>query len=310
MAATAIVALISTATAAATGTLFFGSIAAHFLITTAMGAALNALTPKPKIGAGSRGFSLRGESGAALDHQIIYGEARVGGARIYDAASPVETNQYLHRILAFAGHKIDSYQEIYLNDEEVTIDPVTFLVTAPEKYAGKVRIKQYLGDDNQTADADLISDTAALTDGKWTSDHRLRGIAYLYVRFEYDANAFPNGVPAVSAKIRGKAVFDPSTSTTIWSDNPALCIRDYLTSEYGLNQPSGRIDDTLVSAAAAICDQTTESEKRYTCNGSFTTGAEPSAIVTNLLSSMGGLLWYGQGKWRMNDFPLYPSLSS
>lgn len=307
MAASALLGLISAGTTALTGGTLLGGFLVggagtfftHFLVTTAMGVALNALTPKPNLG-GTGGFSIRGESGAALDHQIIYGEARVGGARIYDSTSS-ESNQFLHRILAFAGHKIDSYQEIYLNDEVVAIDTNTNLVTSPSQYAGKVFIKQYLGDDDQLADADLIQSTALLdpNEGKWTSDHRLQGIAYLYVRFEYDSNAFPNGVPAVSAKIRGKAVFDPRTSLTVWSDNPALCIRDYLTSEHGLNQPNARIDDTLVVTAANICDQTTESEKRYTCNGAFTTRAEPSTIVTNLLTSMGGLLWYGQGKWRM-----------
>jgi hypothetical protein len=312
MAITAIVAAISTASAvigaggvaafsftgfglSLTG---FSAVAASFLVTTAMGAALNALAPKPKIGAaGSQGYSLSGQSGAALDHQIIYGEARVGGARVYDSSTG-GNNEYLHRILAFAGHEIDSYQEIYLNDEVVTLDG-SGNVTSPSKYNGFVRIKTYLGTTTQTADTDLVNETSTLTDGIWTTDHRLQGIAYIYVRFKYNQDAFPNGVPAVSAKIRGKKVFDPRTSTTAWSDNPALCVRDYLTSDYGLAQTSGRIDDTLVSAAANICDQTVESEKRYTCNGAFTTGLEPSAIATNLLTSMGGLLWYGQGKWRM-----------
>lgn len=356
------------------GFLGIGVLAGHFLVTTAMGAALNALTPKPKFSgaSGPRGFNLRGESGAALDHQVIYGEARVGGARIYDASTG-GSNEYLHRILAFAGHEIDSYQEIYLNDGKVILGTITtysysisYTVNIPDggtetytntytsstdyavggislstfeqitgfspsrwvsgsinskttlstqenvvtgvllpdgttttRYNNLVRIKTYLGTTTQTADADLVSETAGLADGAWSVNHRLQGIAYLYVRFQYNADAFPNGVPAVSAKIRGKKVFDPRTSTTAWSDNPALCVRDYLTSDYGLSQPSDRIDNTLVNAAANICDQTVEGEKRYTCNGSFTTGLEPSDIVTNLLTSMGGLLWYGQGKWRM-----------
>jgi hypothetical protein len=305
MAASAIIGLISAGTTALTGGTLLGgflvggagTLFTHFLVTTAMGAALNALTPKPSISAASRGYSLRGESGAALDHQIVYGEARVGGVRVYDASTG-GNNEFLHRVLAFAGHEIDSYQQIYLNDEVVTLDG-SGNVTAPAQYVGFVRIKTYLGTTTQTADPDLVAATSGLTDGIWTTNHRLQGIAYVYVRFQYNQDAFPNGVPSVSVKIRGKKVFDPRTSTTAWSDNPALCVRDYLTSAYGLAQPSGRIDDTLVTAAANISDQTVESEKRYTCNGSFTTGAAPSDILTSLLTSMGGLLWYGQGKWRM-----------
>ena len=312
MAVSAIIGAVSTAgavlgTAGGVGAFTFlsfgagvASVAARFLVTTAMGAALNALAPKPKapsLSEGSRGYQISGTSGAALDHQIIYGEARVGGVRIYDASTGTD-NKYLHRIIAFAGHEIDSYQEIYLNDDVVTIDS-NGNVTSPSRYNGNVRIKTYLGTDNQAADRNLISDTKTISDGRWTTSHRLRGIAYIYVRFRYDVDAFPNGVPSVSAKIRGKKVYDPRTATTVWSDNSALCIRDYLTSEYGLDQPASRIDDTLVTTAANICDQTVSGEKRYTCNGAFTTGLEPSEILNDLLSSMGGLLWYGQGEWRM-----------
>jgi hypothetical protein len=278
--------------AGAAGTFF-----THFLISTAMGVALNALTPKPSLGATSRGYSIAGESGAALDHQIIYGEVRVGGVRVYDASTGTN-NEFLHRIMAFAGHEVDSYQEIYLNDEVVTLD-VNGNVTSPSRYNGFVRIKQYYGTTAQTADADLISETSALTDGRWTSAHRLQGIAYLYVRFKYSADAFPNGIPAVSATIRGKKVFDPRTSTTAWSDNPALCLRDYIASDYGLDQPSGSIEDNLVEDAADWCDDTVDSEVRYSCNGNFITSFEPSQILSDMLTSMGGLLWYSQGKWRM-----------
>lgn len=295
------VALGITAPIFAGGLLGLGAVFTQFLVTTAMGAALNALAPKPNfsgLNSASRGYSISGESGAALDHQIIYGEARVGGVRIYDASTGT-TNEFLHRIVAFAGHEIEGYQQIYLNDEIVTVDPVTGNVTSPSRYNGFVRIKRYFGSDTQLADPDLISETASLVDGKWTSDHRLLGIAYLYVRFKYSQDAFPNGIPSVSATIRGKKVFDPRTSTTAWSDNPALCLRDYLTSEYGLNQNASKVEDTLVITAANICDQTVSGEKRYTCNGSFLTSFQPSQNISDLLSSMGGLFWYSQGKWRM-----------
>jgi len=315
MAISAIMGAISTATVAfTTGAFLGGSMLTHFLISTALGAVLNALTPKPSF-TQSRGFTLQGESGAALDHQIIYGEVRVGGARIYDASTGTD-NEYLHRILAFAGHEINSYQQIWINDayvsnlENTGTDGNGYViynvkeVTDPDgntsaRYDGFIQIKQYLGTTNQPADANLITDTASLTDGQWTTDHKLSNIAYLYVRFKYSADAFPNGVPAVSAIIRGKKVYDPRTATTAWSDNPALCLRDYLTSDYGMSQPSARINDTLVSTAANICEQSVESEERYTCNGAFVTNLTPSQIITDLLTSMGGLLWYAQGQWRM-----------
>ena len=298
MAVSAVMAAISTASVAmTTGAYILGSALTHFLISTAMGAALNALSPKPKVATSSRGYSINGESGSALDHQIIYGTARVGGVRIYDTSTGTNNN-FLHRIMAFAGHEITSYDQIYLNDEVVTIDG-SGNVTSPARYNGYVRIKRYYGTAAQTADADLIADTASSTDGKWTSNHRLRGIAYVYVRFQYDADVFPNGIPVVSATIRGRKVYDPRTGLTVFSNNPALCMRDYLTAPFGFAQPSSRISDTQVTTAANVCDELVSGNKRYTCDGSFVTSFAPNQVLSDLLTSMGGLLWYSQGKWRM-----------
>jgi len=304
MAISALVAAISTGVGVVAGNIAVSSAFTYFLLSTAMGAALNALTPKPTVpssslGRSSGGYSLQGTSGSALDHQIIYGETKVGGVRIYDSSTGSK-NKFLNRVIAFAGHEIDSYQKIYLNDDLVKLDS-SGNVTSPSRYKGLVRIKRYFGTETQTADAQLISETSglAVAKGRWTTSHRLQGIAYLYVRFTYDADAFPNGIPAVSAVIRGKKVFNPALNTTTWSNNPALCIRDYLTSSYGLEQPASRIDDDLVNIAVSICDQTVEGEKRYTCNGAFVTGSSPENILNDLLTSMGGLLWYGQGKWRI-----------
>jgi len=302
----AIMGAISAGTAALTGTLMTGAwmgalsgtFMGHFLVSTAMGAALNALTPKPKISvAGSQGYSIQGQTGAALDHQIIYGKTRVGGVRVYDSTTGTG-NEFLHRVIVFTGHEIESYEDIYLNDEVVTLDG-NGNVTSPSRYDGFVTIKKYFGTSTQTADTDLIAATATLTDGKWTTFHRLQGIAYLYVKFKYNQDAFPNGVPSVSAIIKGKKVYDPRTATTAWSENPALCLRDYLTSDYGLNQGANRVDDSLVSIAADICEETVEGEDRYTCNGAFVTSLSPTQIISDLLTSMGGLFWYSQGKWKM-----------
>lgn len=304
MAISALVAAISTGVGVVAGNIAVSSAFTYFLLSTAMGAALNALTPKPtapssSLGRSSGGYSLQGTSGSALDHQVIYGETKVGGVRIYDSSTGTK-NKFLNRVIAFAGHEIDSYRQIYLNDDLVTLDS-SGNVTAPSRYKGLVRIRRYFGTTTQTADTQLISGTSSLavSRGRWTTNHRLQGIAYLYVRFTYDADAFPNGVPAVSAVIRGKKVVNPANNVTAWSDNPALCIRDYLTSSYGLDQPESRIDDDLVNAAVAICNQTVEGEKRYTCNGAFITGSAPETVLNDLLTSMGGLLWYGQGKWRI-----------
>lgn len=286
--------------AIATGVTFL-TVAVGFLAQAAIGLALNALTPKPKARGVNRGYQVT-TRGSALDHQIIYGRMRTGGVIVYDKTTGVN-NLYLHRVIAFAGHEIQSFDEIYIDDEVLTLD-TNGEVTAPSKYAGAIRINEHLGTADQAADSDLVSE-----DPSWTNEHRLRGIAYLYVRLQFNQNAFPNGVPDITATIKGKKVYDPrevshdsdDPTTWEWSDNPALCLRDYLSEGYGLSEADANIDDTLVATAADVCDETdtVSGEKRYTCNGAFVTQVTPFDILNDLLTSMGGLLWYAQGEWRM-----------
>lgn len=312
MAATALMALASAASSVAMGSTFtvlgLGTFASHFLVSTAMGLALKALAPKaPSIGEGATGISIQGASGSAIDHPIIYGRTKVGGVRIFDVTTGTE-NKYLHRILAFAGHEIEAYDEIYINDMLVSgldTDGNVSEVTDPDgatsdRFDNLIRIKRYYGTTTQVGDPDLVSATSSLNDGegKWTSAHRLQGIAYLYIRMKADSKAYPNGVPSISAVIKGKKVLDPRTNRTAWSDNPALCLLDFMTQPHGMKTKISRISLEDIVAAAAICDEDVDGQKRYTCNGSFLTGATPQRLLDPILTSMGGIMWYAQGKFR------------
>lgn len=315
MAISAGMALMSTATGFLTGgaaslafgsTLGFlglGSIASHFLVTTAIGAAIHALSPKSSTQAS--GYNVTVTSSVA-DHQIIYGKTKAAGVRVFDASAGTN-NKYLHRVIAFTGHEIEAFDEIYINDALVTSVDVNGNVvevllsdgTTSNRYNGYVRIKEHLGSTDQLADSDLVAEV-----GDWTTEHRLRGIAYLYVKFSFNGDVFPNGVPEITAVIKGKKVYDPRTGITAWSDNSALCLRDYLTNTtYGLKEDADSVDDDLFVVAANVCDYmdypTLTGNQRYTANGSFTTATNPYTLLNNLLSSMGGLLWYAQGKWRV-----------
>ena len=268
----------------------------------ALGAAIRALTPKPSVP--NRGYQVNSR-GSALDHQIIYGKVRVGGAVVYDESTGTN-NKFLHRIIAVAGHEVESFDRLYINDSYVDVTDIDVEGNVPEvvdsdgstsdRYDGKLRINFHLGASDQDVDRDLKNESS-----KWTDQCRLRGIAYMYVRLKFDADVFPNGVPTFTAEVKGKKVYNPSTGTTVWSDNPALCLRDYLTSSYGLAELSANIDDTLINSAVAVCNQTNTDAgtTRYTCNGAFTTNLTPYDAINNILTSMGGTLWYAQGKWRV-----------
>ncbi|HEX6828802.1 MAG TPA: hypothetical protein VF104_07470, partial [Burkholderiales bacterium] len=189
--------------------------------------------------------------------------------------------------------------------------PVNSLI--PLDVGTLVRVNKHLGAADQTADADLVAEA----EGQWTADHRLRGIAYLYARLEFDyrenINAFPSGVTNVSALVKGRNVYDPRTETTAWADNFALCVLDYLigtvsieggTEPIGVGATLDEIDVESFIAAANICDEEIEiaaggTERRYTCNGSYTMDGNPATIVDQLLPCAAAQLVYSAGKYRL-----------
>lgn len=274
-----------------------GFFAMNFAVTVGLSYLSSALAPKPKQAGVFRtesGYQVAGV-GAAQDHAVIYGQTRVGGVVVYKEAT--DNNKFLHLVVAIAGHECEEITSVYLNDEILTLDG-SGNATAPSKYNGFVRVIKHLGTDDQTADSTLIAES----DGLWTSDHRLQGVCYAYIRLQFNADSFPNGEPAISFLVKGKKVYNPNTASTAWSDNAALCLRDYLVADYGL--ATDDIDDTLFASAANVCDETVSlaaggTEKRYTTNGSFLTSAQPKDVIDDLLRAMGGTIWYAQGKWRI-----------
>jgi hypothetical protein len=143
----------------------------------------------------------------------------------------------------------------------------------------------------------------AESEAGWTLNHRLQGIANIYVRLKFDTDAFPSGIPTVSALVRGKKVYDPRTSTTAYSANPALCIRDYLTdTKYGLGVTADELDDTAFIDAANACDESVAlaaggTENRYEFHGTLTTSNAPKKILEEMITSCGGVISYVNGKF-------------
>jgi hypothetical protein len=235
-------------------------------------------------------------------HTWIYGTAKVGGVQTY-ATSSGAGNQYIHVIVTIAGHEVTGIDSVFFNEDEITTGQIDASgnVTAG-KYAGVARVKKYLGSPTQTADADLIAEAPA---SEWTSDHRGRGIAYLYVRLAYSADIYPGGVPNITAVVRGRALYDPRTGSTAFSNNAALCILDYLRSTSGLGIAADEWDSTWWSAQANLCDEdvaisASTTQKRYTIDGVFPLSDRALDIVERMMSSCVGALTYVDGRYKLH----------
>ena len=272
-----------------------------FLVTTAVTSwALSALAPKPKFGASTNsGGILVNARDAAAPQDFVYGEVRKGGVITY-ASTTGTANKYLHQIIVLAGHELTSIGDIYLNDEVATLSGDYVTTVGDIDYESKILIKKFTG----AAGQDVGTTLASLPDNQpvLAPNFRGDGIACLYVRYEYDQEKYPSGLPIITAKVQGKKVYDPRTSTTDYSNNAALCIRDFLTSSYGLSDTN--IDDTLFSAAANECDEDVTlsgggTEKRYTVNGIVNASTATGDVLQELTTACAGTLFWGTGSWKL-----------
>ena len=240
--------------------------------------------------------------GSAEPRRIIYGRARVSGPLIY-AASYGGQKEWILLVIPLADHACQSIDAIWLGETRVPAADINEagLVTVG-RFANNVYIKRYLG--TQTAaDPDLVANSP---DG-WTAADKLTGITYIYLRMRFNADLFPYGIPNISAEVTGKsAILDPRTSTTAYANNWALCILDYLKAEYGLAATDDEIDLPSFIAAANLADEAvplnqaaTQTQKRYTLDGSFTLDEAPIDVIEKMLAPGGGALVYVAGKYRL-----------
>ena len=302
------------------GATFVGATAAALVagVSTLIASGIGMLTQRG-FDAGQDNFGIKTTiRGAANARQIVYGECVVGGTLVHAMTSGTDNNK-LHLIIAIAGHEIQSLEKLRINGIETTTSTSTvsgetvyrvtnsdFVNTDNANNLGSgslIRYTFHSGTSSQTADGLAVANLTS-----WTTNHRLRGIAYVYAECVYDQEKW-SGIPQLSFKVRGKKVFDPRDSSTAFSSNPALCILDYIKDT--TNGLGALVSETNVANAAGsfytaanTCDLnivTTGSttEDKYTMNGFFSTASAPIAVIESMLSSCAGKMTYSNGKFNL-----------
>jgi len=308
----------------------YATVAAYAIYTAGTMWALKQLTPDlPTPSSPDLSNRLQPDS----PKQVIYGRTRVGGAITY--IESVDNNSNLLQVICIAGHPVEEIEDIYINDTRVAKANVGGgvatggLVDHPDWKDGVnqvIKVFKGNGSNNTTALNDLYVLTDNSTDVNST-DFTGNGTSFLFTDFEYNQKVFTNGIPTINAVVKGRKIYDPrkdstsdaydaslgvsthrktTESTWEYSNNPALCILDYLTQEHGLNVGYDEIDDVEWATEADICEeQVTEYSEgeavwlndRYNLNGVFTRDMAPQEIIPAMLSSCAGSLFYAQGKW-------------
>lgn len=245
--------------------------------------------------------------------QVAYGFCRVPGVLSFIATT--QNKDVMHHVYTIACHTITQVTSIIINDVTILFDgggsyPATSTGgldpagNSVDGWAGKVYACVNYGYTTQPAIPELVAVYAGAPTELWTTDHRQRERAHVYLRLTYDKKLFGEGDLKVQFQILGKPLYDPRNDLTYGNGNPALMLADYITdSLFGLGYTWADIDTDSLSTAANVCDELvptlTALELRYgPCGGSFTAETEPSEVIDTLERAMAGEVIYSGGKWK------------
>lgn len=141
----------------------------------------------------------------------------------------------------------------------------------------------------------------------WTTDHRLRGLAYTVIRApsvkaEKFSEIYPEGRPPVPTIIGEFGdPFDPRTGQRAFTVNGALIFAWFLTHPLGGRLPESKIDWQSFAAAADAADRL-----GYELAGSWNANEAPKVTQANMLAALDASMWVDQtgrvrldiGEWR------------
>lgn len=245
---------------------------------------------------------------ANANSTILIGKRRQGGPMVFFHPRKVGSDTFRYFVFACAGHRCQGVARWYLGDEVVTVDGSGMVTSGV--YAGAAWLWFARGTADQAANSTFVAEC----DGKWTSNHRGRGVAAIYAKFKLTKAVIEAGMPTISAEIEGAdEIRDPRDDSVGWTDLAVPAAYWWLQlprEEGGFGAAPDEIpDDTLLSAWTNICDEDVDlagggTEKRYTLNALIETGGQPSAIRDSMVACMagqhaciGGVYWMRPGYW-------------
>ena len=258
-----------------------------------------------------RGILLNKQSNNACI-PVVYGERLIGGTRVFIETSGTD-NTYLYVALVLAEGEVNSIEQVIVDDKVVTFDGALTHGTTREVASSDsnffkdstshIQIQAFMGTDDQVASSVLTPLSS------WGSNHRLRGICYLALRFKWNQDVF-GGIPVVQAKVKGKKVVtlasNLSEQTASFSTNPAFCLLDYLRNErYGKGIATANLDLQSFYDASQVCvTQVTPFSGAsdiniFDCNAVVDTSKKVLDNVRDIIKGMRGYLPYVQGKYKL-----------
>jgi hypothetical protein len=228
--------------------------------------------------------------------QRHYGRVKTSGPWVFAETK----SSTLYKVIALGTGLLDAIEEFWIDDNIATIDGSGWVTSDPYENDGdsRVRLQHRLGAASQTHYSDL---TAAFPE--WDSTHKGNGVSSLFITQlgadPEDINDFFPNLANTQYRVvaRGSRVFNPSTGTTVWSDNGAAVIRDYMTHADGMRLPASLFTTTQAAAgwlaayeraAVAVEKKAGGTEDAYRLWGSYAFDERPADVLGRMLACCDG----------------------
>ncbi len=210
---------------------------------------------------------------------IIYGTRKVGGNVVFLRTSGTD-NKYLYMAVVLGEGEISGVNALYVNDKrvglsatitdnaQITVRDSDLNFYDTDNSQSLITVEAHFGTDTQSSSS-LLQEVEG-----WSTVHKLSGLAYLALRFEWNADKF-GSIPNVQALVAGRKVYNPNldgtltggsgshrkdtSSTWAYSDNPILQLLDYLRNDrFGMGITDTYFDSNFADwqTATDVCDTT------------------------------------------------------
>lgn len=231
---------------------------------------------------------------------VIYGTRQITGIRSFVGVSE-NNGKHLYLVYTLCEGQINDVTSCTLDGTEYTQFKDPDSTSSPK--TALVSLTVHSGTDSQSADSNLVTDFTG-----WTSAHQGKGVAYAVLRLTYHPDVFSSIPNEVKFIVQGKLVTDITASpqTSGFSNNPALCLYDYLTdSRYGKGLSASNLSG--FAAAVTTCDtlynptgaSPAVTQAQFTCDAVVDTSDTLLNNTKKLLGTMRGMLPYTGGVYNL-----------
>lgn len=186
--------------------------------------------------------------------QIVFGRAGGAGSAPGDApgTSPLSSGRYLHRIAVHGHGPAHAILEYRMDGRRRAVEADGRVLS--DEYTGG------LGGSHLRIESRLGNSPAAVIDGvvdaapEWGAAHRLDGLVTSWIRCQQrdpadQQRTYPNGPTELQVLAEFSLVHDPRQDATVYTDNAALVIADWIESADGFGATGALYEPDLIAAA-------------------------------------------------------------